>query len=266
MMGYRQIAFLIVLIAITGCMHAGGGPTDTTQPVNDSDDAMVEEVSGVSPDQVVSMQNTRFQETPTVTPGTVIRFVNNDGFEHTVTIEDEDIDITVPGGENTTLRFNNEGTFSVVCTIHPGMQTNVSVTENGSMTPPEKRNPSISVKDQKVKNGEIVIPELYLDKPGYIVIHKQQDGSVGPVIGNSDLLQSGESMNESVAINTTQATDTIYGMLHYDDGDGEYNFPGNDGPVRVDGSVVVKPFSITMDKKESNDSGSMQNNGDGSSY
>jgi putative cell wall-binding protein len=35
-----------------------------------------------------------------------------------------------------------------------------------------------------------------------------------------------------------------YAMLHYDNGDGQYNFPGDDNPVKQDGEIVMDRFTV----------------------
>lgn len=40
-------------------------------------------------------------------------------------------------------------------------------------------------------------------------------------------------------------------MLHYDDGDGNYEFPLDDKPAKVDGNVVVKPFQLSVQSQTS---------------
>lgn len=104
--------------------------------------------------------------------------------------------------------------------------------------------PSVTVSDQDLRGGQVTIDAAALDEPGYVVIHADADGSPGRVIGNSGLF-SGERRDLSIGVDAESMTPTVYAMLHYDDGDGEYEFPGDDGPVTVDGSVVVEGFRLT---------------------
>ncbi len=113
-------------------------------------------------------------------------------------------------------------------------------------TPTALRQSSISVSSQSLVGGEIVIDSLYLDKPGYIVIHKDDSGKPGSVIGHSELV-SGEKNNFKVLINASQAGANVFAMLHYDDdNDGVYGFPDEDKPVVLEGNVAVKPISIVQ--------------------
>ena len=80
----------------------------------------------------------------------------------------------------------------------------------------EARQASLAVSSQPIDDSAIVVDSLYLDKPGYLVVHKDADGKPGPVIGNSDLL-SGEKTGIKVAIDASQAGTKVFAMLHYDD-------------------------------------------------
>lgn len=104
--------------------------------------------------------------------------------------------------------------------------------------------PSVTVSDQDLAEGEVTVDAAVLDEPGYVVVHADADGSPGRVIGNSGLF-SGEREGVAIDVDAGNATPTVYAMLHYDDGDGEYEFPGDDGPVAVNGSVVVEGFRLT---------------------
>ncbi|MDY6777304.1 MAG: DUF4382 domain-containing protein [Candidatus Nanohaloarchaea archaeon] len=96
----------------------GNGSQSSAKPV---------EVVSASPDTTVTMKSIEFQRSPTVKPGTVIRFINQDSVPHTVTIKKYGIDRTVAGGESVTLRFNQPATYEVDCTLHGPMKTSVTV-------------------------------------------------------------------------------------------------------------------------------------------
>lgn len=104
---------------------------------------------------------------------------------------------------------------------------------------------SISVSDQAVEDGAVRIDVLFLDKSGYVVIHKvTEEGRPGMVIGNSGLL-NGLNQNLPVTITDFSGETELIAMLHYDDGDGNYQFPGPDGPTILDGQIVLTKFKIT---------------------
>ncbi len=97
----------------------------------------------------------------------------------------------------------------------------------------------------KAGDKELVVDKAYLSSKGYIVVHEAKDGKPGPVIGNSELV---EGSVEGVSIMLKRALkegETVFVMLHKDDGDGEYEFPGDDAPVKTaDGKVVVKKVMV----------------------
>ncbi|MCO6449240.1 MAG: hypothetical protein J5I90_00500 [Caldilineales bacterium] len=106
--------------------------------------------------------------------------------------------------------------------------------------------PSVLVEDQDAGGGMVTISEVVSAGPGWIVIHAQADGSPGPVIGYSPVVE-GSNEDVAVEIDLAGATETLYAMLHVDAGTvGEYEFPGDDGPARVDGQVVTPPFNVTL--------------------
>lgn len=109
---------------------------------------------------------------------------------------------------------------------------------------PTVRQPNLKVSSQVLVGNELTIDSLYLDKPGYLVIHKNIEGKPGPVIGKSDLI-SGEKINFKIIIDASQAGTKVFPMLHYDDdSDGIYGFPDEDKPVTLEGNVLVKPIEI----------------------
>ena len=105
--------------------------------------------------------------------------------------------------------------------------------------------PSVTVEDQAIENDQVTIASVYSDGPGWIVIHADDNGSPGEVVGYAAVTE-GENTDVTVDIDTEMATETLYAMLHEDLGtEGTYEFPGDDGPVQVDGEVVVEPFTVT---------------------
>ena len=110
--------------------------------------------------------------------------------------------------------------------------------------------PSVDVADQVVLDGTVTIAKATLAEPGFMVIHRQEGGSVGPVIGQR-LLSPGDNFNVAVPIDASQATSTLYAMLHFDTGAvGVYEFgsvEGADLPVTdASGAVVAPPFAVSV--------------------
>lgn len=109
--------------------------------------------------------------------------------------------------------------------------------------------PSVTVGDQLVLDGTVTIDSVVSDGPGFIVIHRDNEGSFAEVIGYAPV-GPGENVNVRVEIDTAMATPVLYAMLHSDTGEvGVYEFgevEGADGPVAVDGEVVTPAFGIQM--------------------
>ncbi len=107
------VALVIALVPLAGCVQDGG-----------------------STGSQVTMEGSRFVpdalEVPT---GETVRWVNDDAFEHTVTIQGPSggtvADEEVPAGETTAVRFDQEGTYEVWCRYHgsagSGMHMTVDV-------------------------------------------------------------------------------------------------------------------------------------------
>lgn len=105
--------------------------------------------------------------------------------------------------------------------------------------------PSVTVMDQAIEDSTVVVPEVISDGQGWMVIHADEDGAPGPVIGHA-AVSDGVNTDVSVEIDVDAATETLYAMLHTDSGEmGTYEFPDGDPPVQVEGNVVVEPFSVT---------------------
>jgi len=63
-----------------------------------------------------------------VTPGTVIKWTNEDGAPHTATAEDDVFDTgRLDKGESSDITFEMPGTFEYICTFHTYMQGRIVV-------------------------------------------------------------------------------------------------------------------------------------------
>jgi predicted lipoprotein with Yx(FWY)xxD motif len=105
--------------------------------------------------------------------------------------------------------------------------------------------PSVIVSDQSIESGNVTIDEVTSDGAGWLVIHAQADGKPGPILGYSPV-SDGMNRNVVVEIDATNATETLYAMLHTDAGEvGQWEFPGGpDAPVMVGENIVTPPFKI----------------------
>jgi plastocyanin len=72
----------------------------------------------------------------TISAGTVVLWVNNDGFDHTIThgengqpVDDPLIDTPIGPEQEQDLVFDEPGTYPITCTLHPQMNMTVIVEE-----------------------------------------------------------------------------------------------------------------------------------------
>ena len=118
--------------------------------------------------------------------------------------------------------------------------------------------PSITNPRQNIEDGTVIVDQVYMDQQGWLVIHADNGGQPGPVIGYIEVPQ-GVSTEVVIQVVPEEITPTLYAMLHVDaEPLSEFNFPeGDDAPVTVDGEVVVTSFDAVtgsdMDEGEDSD-------------
>ncbi len=98
---------------------------------------------------------------------------------------------------------------------------------------------------EQAGGSEVFIERATLTDDGYVVIHEDEDGTPGEVIGASDLLPKGEHVNLIIVLDKEVAEgDVLHAMLHKDDGDGVFD-PEKDLPITdAGGNPVAAQFSI----------------------
>ena len=106
--------------------------------------------------------------------------------------------------------------------------------------------PSVTVDAQDVIKGEITIAEAVAQVKGWVVIHADDAGSFGPIIGQASL-EAGVTTELAVEIDVDAATETLYAMLHIDGGVFDvFEFPGPDMPVLQEGEPISPAFRVTI--------------------
>ncbi|MCB8923055.1 MAG: hypothetical protein H6662_15825 [Ardenticatenaceae bacterium] len=98
--------------------------------------------------------------------------------------------------------------------------------------------PDIFVIDQPFVNGEIVVERVLSDGPGWLVVHYDDGGDLGLIIGFVPLA---DGVNEDVVVPLveTAVTPELHLMLHDDEAPlGEFDFPGGDPQRMYDGRVM----------------------------
>ena len=105
--------------------------------------------------------------------------------------------------------------------------------------------PSVTVNDQAFDGTTVTVADVASAGPGWIAIHRQDSGGLGPAIGHA-AVKDGDNQNVVVEVDPSKATPVMYAMLHTDAGNiGSYEFPGPDAPVSVDGKMLAPSFKTT---------------------
>lgn len=114
----------------------------------------------------------------------------------------------------------------------------------------ERGNNSVMAEDQQVKDGNVTIKEVNSKGAGWIVIHADNSGVPGSVVGQS-FVPAGKSSNITVLLDITKFTPKLYAMLHTDAPEsGKYEFPGADAPVKEGEKIVMDDFNATLPSGE----------------
>jgi hypothetical protein len=91
--------------------------------------------------------------------------------------------------------------------------------------------------------------DVVLPAPGFVVVHSDDNGSLGPVLGVGDLLATGATNDIEIELEPTLAmTQTVHIAVYIDrNSDGQFG-PGEDADevgVRADGSLAVASVTVT---------------------
>ncbi len=133
-----------------------------------------------------------------------------------------------------------------------------TVTTEASMVDEASADPitgpsAIDADDQGGDGTTVIVSSITLPTDGFVVIHADNDGAPGPIIGWSDLLPAGESSDIVVTLNTPLDADAkVFPMAHVDDNaNGVYEFVppdfANDVPATTaDGEVAVLGINYTI--------------------
>ncbi|TSC77063.1 MAG: Uncharacterized protein G01um101431_246 [Parcubacteria group bacterium Gr01-1014_31] len=109
---------------------------------------------------------------------------------------------------------------------------------------------AIYAADQK-PGTQLTVGMVSLEAAGYVVIHADNEGKPGPILGQSALLSSGVSNNVTVTLPQTVANGVqLHAMPHRDDGDGIFD-AAKDAPIKDTlGNVISMMFAIDAQAAE----------------
>ena len=105
--------------------------------------------------------------------------------------------------------------------------------------------PSVTVNDQSVERGKVIIADVLSIGPGWIAIQADNNGQPGDVLGET-AVPDGDSKNVSVTIDPMKSTPVMYAVL-YSDGGKVGTFEPNTGDYteKVGDQPVQPIFNVT---------------------
>ncbi len=106
--------------------------------------------------------------------------------------------------------------------------------------------PEITVSNQAVgEDGLLLVDNILSPISGWLVIHANDHGELGPVLGSA-LLEEGFNESIPVQIPWREGTPTLYAVIYEDNGRLQrLDIPGEDVPLTVNDNPVIKAFNTT---------------------
>lgn len=94
-----------------------------------------------------------------------------------------------------------------------------------------------------------VIDSVALKKSGFAAIFENNNGVPGEILGVSTLLPAGTHQNITVALSRkTVSGETLFAKLYSDNGDGNFQLPGPDEPIKDEqGKELMAQFQVTSE-------------------
>lgn len=101
----------------------------------------------------------------------------------------------------------------------------------------------ITVKDQAINSGSVLVSLVDAEKPGWVAIFTDNNGQPGTLLGYT-AIPAGKSNDVKVTIDTKKAADKMIAMLLVDEGTlGTFEYPDKDVPV-MNASVKTNVMAI----------------------
>ncbi len=103
---------------------------------------------------------------------------------------------------------------------------------------------NVEVDDQPMVDNTIIVSQVTYEKDGWMVIHNDINGQPGDIAG-MERVQAGINDSVIVKLDPKYVTNTMYAMLHQDNGIiGKWELT-KDFPVYINGSALSPPFQVT---------------------
>jgi hypothetical protein len=106
--------------------------------------------------------------------------------------------------------------------------------------------PQVEVTEQAIgENGVLRLARVELLEPTWVLIHVDEDGGIGPVVGGI-FLEPGIYENVPLTIDWRHSTPTLFAVLHEDSGEARVlEYPGGDAPILHNGQPIVAAFKAS---------------------
>ncbi len=111
----------------------------------------------------------------------------------------------------------------------------------------------IKVFDQSSEKEEVVIDQVYLKKPGFLVLHHidENEAGIGKIVGYSEYLDSKLYKNLKIDLNLGEYKGSmhkhiLFAMVYYDDGDKKPELTSNDSYLNTNEPILIRKFTFTL--------------------
>jgi hypothetical protein len=96
------------------------------------------------------------------------------------------------------------------------------------------------------EDGIVTVESVVAATPGWLVLHIDEDGEPGPMLGYAPVLV-GQNENVTMAINWREATPILHAVLYEDAGEPEhFEYPDVDPPVIVQDKPIASAFMAML--------------------
>lgn len=93
-------------------------------------------------------------------------------------------------------------------------------------------------------NNKLVVDSVSLVKPGFVIIHEEEERNPGKIIGKSELLAAGTTEKVNIKLDReARKGETLFAIIYYDDDEnGYFEYPSLDMPAQgpVGETALVK--------------------------
>lgn len=105
---------------------------------------------------------------------------------------------------------------------------------------------------EQAPSKTVSVAVVRFEKPGFVVIHEDTNGAPGRILGVSGLIMAGEKNFLQVALSrSTVDGETVYAMLHLDDGDKTFDATKDKSVLdRIGGEPVMTIVTVSNDAIE----------------